>query len=256
MPERWNMYVFHLPHIPPSHTGKDNRGLGRWTWMEFQGRRNHRTRIITAYRPGLKPHATKLTTVYDQHMRYIRKKSLDTNPRKLFDDDIRNELEKLIGSNIKEILMIDVNENVNNGEFTKMLAQLNMENAFKRYLRIELPPIHHRGSIPISAIYVTPDITINGAGILSKGIGIQRDHRNMFLDISETSLLGSPMYKVEPPKIKLLKLNDPRIYKKIIRRAKNHYIATGLHKKLQNLTEGIMEGTLSHGARKNRRPNG
>ena len=67
----------------------------------------------------------------------------------------------------------------------------------------------------------------------------------MFLDISETSLLGSPMYKVEPPKIKLLKLNDPRIYKKFIRRAKNHYIATGLHKKLQNLTEAITEGTLS-----------
>ena len=76
-------------------------------------------------------------------MRYIHKKSLDTNPRKLFDDDIRNELEKLIGSNIKVILMIDVNKNINNGEFTKMLVQLNMENAFKRYLRIELPPTHH-----------------------------------------------------------------------------------------------------------------
>ena len=101
-------------------TGKDNRGLGRWTWMELQGRGNHRTRIITAYRPGLKPHETKLTTVFDQHMRYIRKKSLNTNPRKLFDDDIQSELQNLIGSNIKVILMIDVNENVINGEFPKI----------------------------------------------------------------------------------------------------------------------------------------
>jgi len=66
-----------------SKSGKDKRGLGRWTWMEFQGRGNLRTRIITAYRPGLKPHSSKLTTVYDQHMRYIRKKALSSTPKRV-----------------------------------------------------------------------------------------------------------------------------------------------------------------------------
>jgi len=73
-------------------SGKDKRGLGRWTWMEFQGQGNHKTRVMTAYRPGSKPHSSKLTTVYDQHMRYIRKKALNTDPRALFDKDIKYDL--------------------------------------------------------------------------------------------------------------------------------------------------------------------
>ena len=216
-------------------SGKDKRGLGRWTWMEFQGKGNYRTRVITAYRPGLKPHSSKLTTVYDQQMRYIRKKALNTNPRDLFDQDLILELKKLLDDKVNTILMIDVNENVVDGKFTQKLSKLDMQNAFSKYHCSELPPTHHKGSVPISAIYVSNDLVIKSAGILSKGIGVQGDHRNMFLDLSVESFLGSPMYKVETPNMKLLKLNDPRIYKKFIAVTKKHYVATGLQKKSERL---------------------
>ena len=34
-----------------SQTGKDTRKLGRWIWMEFTGKKDHKVRIVTAYRP-------------------------------------------------------------------------------------------------------------------------------------------------------------------------------------------------------------
>jgi len=237
------MFVVNQVSHRMTTSGKDNRGLGRWTWMEFQGQSNHRTRVITAYRPGMKPHSSKLTTVYDQHMRYIRKKSLSTTPRELFDKDIQHELEDLIKKDINVILMIDVNEDINNGTFTRMMQNLNLQNSFQSYLRKPIPPTHHKGSVPISAIYISPSLSISKAGILSKGIGVQGDHRNMFLDITISSFLGAPMYKVEPPQIKLLKLNDPRIYKKFIKYSKNHYSSTGLQKKIDELIQAVKTGS-------------
>jgi len=147
------------------------------------------------------------------------------------------------GMNI--VLMLDANENVNDGIFNNIMVNLNMQNAHSKYLRSPLPPTHHKGSVPISAMYISPNIIIKGAGILSKGIGIQGDHRNMFLDVSITSLLGTPMYKVEPPKVKLLKLNDPRIYKKFIKKVKSHYLKCGLQQKSEQITKSILAGTMS-----------
>ena len=49
-----------------STSGADPSGLGRWSWMLFEGRPHHRTRVISAYRPCS---SEELGSTYQQHLR-------------------------------------------------------------------------------------------------------------------------------------------------------------------------------------------
>ena len=93
-------------------TGKDPTLLGRWTWIEFGGRDKYRSRFYCAYRPGKKPPKTKLTTVVDQHLRYIGKNNIPFTPIEMFDNDLIIEVTDVLLQGINIILSIDANENV------------------------------------------------------------------------------------------------------------------------------------------------
>jgi len=66
----------------------------------------------------------------------------------------------------------DVNEDVQSGIFTPKMKELELDNVFTKYLKHDIPPTHHTGSKPISAIYT------NSSLLVQKGIGFQADHRN------------------------------------------------------------------------------
>ena len=218
-------------------TGKDPRSLGRWTWIEFGGRDKYRSRFYCAYRPGKKPPKTKLTTVVDQHLRYIGQHDLQVTPIELFDSDLTSELEVTLANGINIVLSIDANENVETGEFSMAMNQIGMTNAFSTLFHEPMPATHHSGSQPISTFYHSSELNIVSGGILQKGCGFQADHRNMFIDIQETSFLGTAMFKVTPPPMKRLQLNDPRIYKKFQKHVQKHIEANNVDKKLLQLTK-------------------
>ena len=73
------------------------------------------------------------------------------------------------------------------------------------------------------------------AGILQKGIGFQGDHRNIFVDLETKSFLGLRMYKILPPAMKTLQLNDSRTYKAFIKHLKTHLQETSLNVKSEVL---------------------
>jgi len=219
-------------------TGKDPSKLGRWTWIEFGGRDNYLSRFYCAYRPGKKPPKTKLTTVVDQHLRYIGKQNLQTTPIEMFDNDLINELNEVLSQGVNVVLAIDVNENVENGKFTNKLCQIGMTNAYKSLFDdSRMPPTHHTGSQPISTIYHSANLNIVNGGILPKGCGFQADHRNMFVDIDEESFLGSTMFAVTPPPMKRLQLNDPRIVKRFNKHVIKHIKANNMEEKMKALNE-------------------
>ncbi len=64
--------------------GRDEDGLGRWSWILLGGTNGYQTRIITAYNP-CKNMIVNLETTYQQQRRYfiIKKKDL-TCPLVLF----------------------------------------------------------------------------------------------------------------------------------------------------------------------------
>ena len=72
-------------------SGTDHTGLGRWSWYLLEGTPGHKTRVITAYAPCGDANSGE-TTVFAQHMNYIRQKGLRTNPKAMFRDDLLGAL--------------------------------------------------------------------------------------------------------------------------------------------------------------------
>ena len=221
--------------IRMTKSGRDHANLGRWVWMEFSGKEAYSTRIYTAYRPSAhKPPHSKNTTVYDQHDRYIRKNKLSSTPRELFDTDLKREIKDHL-HNKQIILMLDANEDIENGTFNDMMNGLGMRNGIQSRIAQPMPPTHHRGSRPISAIYCSRNIIVMRSGILPIGMGIRGDHRNIYIDVQAQSVMGGKMFMITPPPMRTLKLNDSRVYLRFIKLVKNHLIANKTMEKAQQL---------------------
>jgi len=215
--------------------GTDQTGLGRWSWMEFRGKNDHATRVYTAYRPGGKPSSdSERTTVYHQQKRYLQKRKLNIEPRNFFDESIIEE----IRSQIEEknvILMLDANQNVQNGPFTESMSELGLVNVISTLNDGDLPATHHRGSKPISAIYATSSLDATRSGILPKGSGVHGDHRNMFVDITSDSFFGTYMFMIVSPPMKRLQLHDSRIVARFKKYTLAHLRSNGLIDTADNL---------------------
>ena len=72
-------------------SGTDHTGMGRWSWYLLECAHGHKKRVITAYAPCGDANSGKFT-VYSQHMNYIRKKGISTNPKAMFCDDLLSAL--------------------------------------------------------------------------------------------------------------------------------------------------------------------
>jgi hypothetical protein len=65
--------------------GVDEVGLGRWYWMQFVGKNNKYTRIISVYAPH---QPTGPESVVIQHRRYCNSAGYDANPVDAFWTDL------------------------------------------------------------------------------------------------------------------------------------------------------------------------
>lgn len=92
-------------------SGKDTRGLGRWSWIEIQGRQGKKTIIISAYRP-VRQECFGTNTVFEQHARTLAKASIHENPREQFLRDLAEQVDKWHEHDYTVILGMDANQNV------------------------------------------------------------------------------------------------------------------------------------------------
>ena len=178
--------------------------------------------MITAYRPCKPSGITSLTTTWDQQARYLRLNSYTTDPRTQFDKDLKALLISWHEINIRVILCIDANDDVEKGKFKDMIDEIGLINAHTNLYDEHLPPTHDRGSRPISGIFITRTLEPMRAGILRNGVGILGDHRNMFVDFSEINFLGDELYTIQPPKMRRLQLFDSRIINRFNKACENH----------------------------------
>ena len=79
------------------------------------------------------------------------------------------------------------------------MIELGLINIHSSYKDSHLPPTHDTGSRPISAMFGSPLLTPVRFGILPHGVGVEGDHRNMFVDFREDTCLGDEMYTILPP---------------------------------------------------------
>ena len=116
--------------------GKDETGLGRWTWMKFSTDGLVR-RFVSAYRlkipSNLKRRGLdwKGTTVYEQHQRYFRKINYSVvDPLWNFDKDLLEQLSSWILQGEEVVLMLDMNDHIYKSPFARKLVEIGFEELF------------------------------------------------------------------------------------------------------------------------------
>ena len=147
--------------------GTDHTGLGRWSWYILEGAPGHKTRVITACAPCGDANSGE-STVYAQHMNYIRHKGLRTDLKSIFRDDLLGALRIWRGNGERTIMMMDANEHVSDGKMCKQLRQsdIDMHPAVDTTTLGTFPNIWFRGKIDIDDIWISSNLDVIAASSL------------------------------------------------------------------------------------------
>ena len=143
-------------------TGGDATGLGRWSWITFNGKNGVRTRVISAYVP-CKSSNDKYKTVYNQHRRYFLRQGNTECPRKLFQIHIVQSIKKWQQQGEQIVLLIDMNENLSRmGPIQSAICHecqlIDPIREIHHKSKSKLPPTSLTGSVPIDGIFVSPQL--------------------------------------------------------------------------------------------------
>ena len=199
-------------------TGADPTGLGRWSWIMYEGKNNYFTRVISAYVP-CKSQDDRRQTVYNQHRRYFWSKGIQSCPRQLMHQQLVCQIQtwQKKGDNI--VLMIDANENLSNmGPLqTMLLHECQLIDPIRNRFHNKnhpLPATSLTGSAPIDSIFVSPslqNITRGGWLKIEDSIG---DHRTIFVDIPIKTLLGENPFHIHRNTARRLVCEQPKVVEK------------------------------------------
>ena len=220
-----------------SATEQDPTGLGRWTSVLISGKRNTKTRIITAYRPsnGKSPGSVNM-----QHHLHFYKSQGDTDaPRKKFIDDLTDQIIKWKSQGELIILGGDMNTGDRNSAdslqrfWAPFVEATGLVDAHKKHLsNTWLPPTCERGSVQIDFMFISPGIRIYRAGFLPFG-KYPGDHRAIWIELVTEDILGTNPEPLRKPEARRLKLQDPRIVKryqeKLVQFVQASKIDTAIH---------------------------
>ena len=95
-------------------------------------------------------------------------------------------------------------------------------------------PTHNNGSQPIDGIFVSPSLQIKACGLLPFGF-IHSDHRMLWIDLTETSVLGFNLPPLLAANARRLQCSDPRVRKRWVQLYKQFVIEHNLHLKAYDL---------------------
>ena len=143
-------------------TGSDETGLGRWSWILFEGKHNDTTRIISAYVP-CKISADCFQTVSNQHKRCFLHQGINECPRNLMHEHLIKQIKIWQAKAENIVTLINTNENLSRmGQLqTKLKYECQLIDPIQNMYQKEknsLPSTSLTGSFLIDAIFVSPQI--------------------------------------------------------------------------------------------------
>jgi hypothetical protein len=192
--------------------GRDDDGLGRWSWILLGGTEGHKTRIITAYNPCKNNNANSGTSYQQQRRYFIMKKKDLTCPLILFRKHLILLIKQWRAAGERIILFMDHNEHVTDGRLGKALADKDgpdLSEAIKLHTGASPGATFFRGSQPIDGIWISSDLEISNACVMPFGFGVG-DHRAFVLDIPIESLVGENPVKIVRPVSRRLNSRLPK----------------------------------------------
>jgi hypothetical protein len=101
----------------------DEAGLGRWCWMQFSGKNNKSTRIISAYAPH---QTTGPDSVGIQHRRYYNSIGRDANPVDAFWTDLSRLVRRWTEAGESVVVLAEWNTDIRNEKTRKYMADRGM----------------------------------------------------------------------------------------------------------------------------------
>jgi hypothetical protein len=198
----------------------DPRGLGRWCSWPFYCNPDHVTRLIVAYQPCVRK-AKGLKMVYQQHMRYIQIRGLQTDPVTLFGSDLSKQIKEWRCAGERIVLVIDVNGHPLHDDVYRQLRErgTEMEEFSHKCWGPKAPYTHPAGKSPIDGAYKPPEVEIVNLCMLTFAES-PGNHRSLCFDISTHSLLGKFRYEICRPVSRRLVISQQSLvkrYNKIVR---------------------------------------
>ncbi len=190
--------------------GSDESILGRWSWIRLRGSNGRTLRVISVYRPVI---STGATTAYLQHRSVLLEQGIDECPRKKLMTDLKESLEKWIKEGDQLIVGGDFNEDVRAGLVKSTFEALNLDECIFRQHGPNAPNTFQNGSVPIDGIFGSKGVDILFSGYTSGTWGLPSDHRALWVDIDLYTTFGGISAPLWRPRIRRLKLEDPRTVK-------------------------------------------
>jgi len=185
-------------------SGRDELGLGRWTYMRFVGEDRIVTRVICGYSPCANKKKDS-STVYQQHRRHlISKLKDDTCPCACFREDLLHQMKQWRKDGERLILCLNSNENIYRGELGRRLTELDglgMKEVVGEFTARQLGATYFGGSEPIDGVWTISDITMMNACVMPVGFGVG-DHRLLVINFATTTLVGSGTTTVVRPTLR------------------------------------------------------
>jgi len=232
-----------------TETTKDDTGLGRWSAMLFEGKNDHKVRVISAYNPCKTSDPKKMHTVYNQHRRHLLAQGNNNCPRLQFRLDLIQRIQSWRKDGELIIILMDFNEDLaRDGPLQQALKECDMVDPIRLmhanpdYVP---PPTSKTGSTPIDSIFVSRPLQhIHKGGWLQIGHGIG-DHRTLYIDISTRLLFGENKFKIHRHSMRRLKCDNPNIVKKFNELFLQQLVREKTHVKLAVLRWQLQEGRFT-----------
>jgi hypothetical protein len=148
------------------------------------------TKIVVAYRPCARK-VRGLKMVYQQHMRYIQSRGLQTDPVTLFDSNLSKQIKEWRGAGERIVLVIDVNGHPLHNDLYQQLQECKteMEKFSHKCWGPKAPYMHPASKSHINGAFKSPEVEILNLCMLmfAESLG---DHQSLCFDISTRSLLS------------------------------------------------------------------
>ena len=107
------------------------------------------------------------------------------------------------------IISLDSNEHIRTGHLARSFRRLGLVDSITAVTSASTPDSHINGSKPLDAIWVSSDIEVATASICPHTFSVGY-HRDIMIDISRSSLLGSRTIPLLPTKMRRLISSNSR----------------------------------------------
>jgi hypothetical protein len=221
--------------------GRDEDGLGQWSWILLGGVAGHNTRVIMAYKLFKNKNINSGTSYQQQRCYFITKKKDLTCPLILFCRNLVKQLRQWRASGDRIALFMDHNEHVIEGKLGKVLADregLDLHEAFLSHIRASLGMTFFWVLRSMDGLWVSSNLDISNACGMPFGFGVG-DHCAFILNIPLESLVGINPIKIVRPASRRLNSLLPECGKAYVASLESNIVQ---HKLLECLQEAHTGG--------------